>query len=89
MTLESLGDIVDTTKSKRSLLRAHQAFRISTLIKEKIDLEAVVIIRDRELILTVESAAMATRITFAISQLRSEIAEIIGDNRPVKIRLQK
>lgn len=89
MSLERLDQFFGSDKSKQTLLRTQQAFRIATRVEGQTGIPVRVVIRDALVVVEADSPAAATKLTLFIEDITRTVAAVIGQDKSVKIRVKR
>lgn len=90
MSLQSLSSFFGSDKSKRSLQRTEQAFRIARMVAEHHDgLEVRVVIRDKSVVIEAPSAAVAQRLLLVRGAIEGIVKAVIGTESRLSFRVRK
>jgi hypothetical protein len=87
--LERLDEFFGSDKSKQTLLRTQQAYRIAGLVEERSGVPVRVVIRDSAVILEVTSSAAATKLMLSQEAVEKEVAAVVGGAKQVKIKVKR
>lgn len=88
MSLERLDKFFGSDKSKQTLLRTQQAYKIAGLVEQQIGVPVRVVIRDVAVILEAESPAAATKLSLYQETAEQIVSQVVGA-KPVKIKVKK
>lgn len=90
MSLELLGSYFGSDKSKRSLQRTEQAFRIAGEVKRVVgDIEVRVVIRDKSVLIEAPNAATAQRLILHRAEVERIVGTIRGGSGRITFRVRR
>lgn len=88
MSLERLDEFFGSDKSKQTLLRTQQAYKIAGLVEEQTGVPVRVVIRDSTVVLEVESSSAATKLSLYQETAEKIVGEVVGA-KLVKIKVKR